>query len=67
MKNLRKEKDTTFVVSFSWRGAVRLGRTATAFCDRAEKGERVERILSPIDHSSVETVRYCGSSASIFL
>ena len=23
MKNLRKEKDTTFVVSFSWRGAVR--------------------------------------------
>ena len=56
MKNLRKEKDTTFVVSFSWRGAVRLERTATAFCDRAEKGERVERILSPIDHSSVETV-----------
>ena len=26
MKNLRKEKDTTFVVSFSWRGAMRLGR-----------------------------------------
>ena len=26
MKNLRKEKDTTFVVSFSWRGAMRLRR-----------------------------------------
>ena len=26
MKNLRKEKDTTFVVPFSWRGAMRLGR-----------------------------------------
>ena len=26
MKKLRKEKDTTFVVSFSWRGAMRLGR-----------------------------------------
>ena len=28
MKKLRKEKDTTFVVPFSWRGAMRLGRTA---------------------------------------
>ena len=26
MKNLRKEKDTTFVVPFSWRGAMRLER-----------------------------------------
>ncbi len=26
MKKLRKEKDTTFVVPFSWRGAMRLGR-----------------------------------------
>ena len=26
MKNLRKEKDTTFVVPFSWRGAMRLRR-----------------------------------------
>ena len=26
MKKLRKEKDTTFVVSFSWRGAMRLRR-----------------------------------------
>jgi len=26
MKNLRKEKDMTFVVPFSWRGAMRLGR-----------------------------------------
>ena len=26
MKKLRKEKDTTFVVPFSWRGAMRLER-----------------------------------------
>ena len=26
MKKMRKEKDTTFVVSFSWRGAMRLRR-----------------------------------------
>ena len=26
MKNLRKEKDTTFVVPFPWRGAMRLER-----------------------------------------
>ena len=30
MKKLRKEKDTTFVVPFSWRGAMRLERTASA-------------------------------------
>ena len=36
MKKLRKEKDTTFVVPFSWRGAMRLGRTASA--SRAHRG-----------------------------